>query len=307
MDRREFIKTSLIAGGITGAGLIFKGPQALFSQTKMNQNTFPDLIAVKGGEPDKMFDIGIQALGGIQNFVKKGQSVVIKPNIGWNRPPEYGANTNPLLIKRIIEHCINAGAKKVYVFDNSCDFWEDCYKNSGIEKAAKDAGATVVPAFAKSYYNNVEIKNGKILKNALVHELILSSDVFINVPIIKHHGGARMSLSMKNLMGAIYDRGFYHSNGLQQCIADFMLFKKPDLNVIDGYYVMMRNGPRGLSKNDVTNMKYQILSKDPVAADAASAKIFGVEPADVPHIKIANDMNIGNMNLDKLNIKRLTA
>jgi uncharacterized protein (DUF362 family) len=305
MDRREFLKKSLIAGGIAGASLFFKSPQKIYSQSLDKANPFPDLVAIKGGEPDMMFDMGIKTLGGISNFVKKGQTVVIKPNIGWNRTPEYGATTNPLLIKRIIEHCKVAGAKKIYVFDNPCDFWEDTYKNSGIEKASKEAGADVVPADSASYYSSVEIKNAKLLKRVKVHELILNSDVFINVPILKEHGSSRLTIAMKNLMGIVYDRGFYHSNGLHQCIADFCLYRKPDLNVVDAYYVMMKNGPRGRTGADTATMKYQLLSKDIVAIDAAAAKIFGVDPSDIPYIKMANDMNIGNMNLDKLNIKRI--
>ena len=242
------MKKGLITGGIVSASLFIKNPQKIFSQTKDKASPFPDLVAIKGGEPQEMFDMGIKALGGISNFVKKGQTVVIKPNIGWNRTPEIGATTNPLLIKRIIEHCKEAGAKKIYVFDNPCDFWEDTYKNSGIEKASKDAGAVVAPANSSSYFNNVEIKNAVLLKNVKVHELILSSDVFINVPILKQHGSSRLTIAMKNLMGIVYDRGFYHSNGLHQCIADFCLFKKPDLNVVDAYYVMLKNGPRGRSK-----------------------------------------------------------
>jgi len=84
-------------------------------------------VAIKGGEPDTMFDKGIAAFGGMQNFVKKGQKVVIKPNIGWDAVPEKGADTNPKLIGRIIQHCFNAGAKEVFVFDHTCDNWNRCY------------------------------------------------------------------------------------------------------------------------------------------------------------------------------------
>lgn len=301
MDRRDFLKKGLILGGVTGASLFFYKGKSLIAQS-----TSPDLVAIKGGEPEVMFDNGIKAFGGMNRFVKKGQTVAIKPNIGWNRTVEYGANTNPKLIKRIIEHCKDAGAKKIYVFDHSCDHWEYTYKNSGIEKAAKEAGATVVPANSESYYQSVKISKGKILKNAKVHELIMGSDVFINVPILKSHGSARLTIAMKNLMGAVWDRGYYHSNGLHQCIADFCSFRKPDLNIVDAYYVLLRNGPRGRSTDDVAIMKYQIISKDIVAADAASAKIFGLSPDDISHIKIANNMGVGNMNLDQLNIKRLT-
>jgi uncharacterized protein (DUF362 family) len=302
MNRREFIKNSLILGGATVTSFFIKSNKNIIAQS----NQMPDLVAIKGGEPEIMFDNGIKAIGGMGRFVKKGQTVVIKPNIGWNRTVEYGANTHPKLVKRIIEHCKQAGAKKVYVFDHPCDHWVSTYKNSGIEKAVKDAGATVVPADTEKYYENVKIPEGKTLKNTQIHELILDSDVFINVPILKSHGSTRLTIAMKNLMGAVWDRGYYHGKGLHQCIADFCTYKKPDLNIVDAYYVMKKYGPRGGSLANVANMKYQLISKDIVAIDAAATKVFGLNPEQISYIQRAYDMGIGNMNLEKLKIKRLT-
>lgn len=264
-----------------------------------------DLVAVRDGGPDVMFDKAIASLGGMTKFVKKGQKVVVKPNIGWDVAPERAGNTNPKLVGRIIRHCLDAGASEVYVFDNTCDAWNLCYKNSGIEKAVKDAGGKLVPGNTEGYYQEVQIPRGKMLKSAKVHELILSSDVFINVPVLKHHSSANVSLSMKNLMGIVWDRRYWHRNDLQQCIADFASWRKPTLNVIDGYRVMMRNGPRGVSEADVVNMKQMIVSADMVAADAAATKIFGSQPADIPHIRIASEMKVGTMELDKLSINRI--
>ena len=119
------------------------GYEKAFAGKRLPSNVDYDLVAVMGGEPAAMFDMGIQALGGMGAFVKKGQKVLVKPNIGWDVVPEKGGNTNPLLVKRIIEHCYRAGAKEVYVFDNTCDNWIKCYKNSGIEQAVKDAGAKI--------------------------------------------------------------------------------------------------------------------------------------------------------------------
>jgi uncharacterized protein (DUF362 family) len=252
-----------------------------------------------------MFDKGIQSLGGMKSFIKKGQTGVVKPNIGWDAIPERAANTNPILIKRIIQHCFEAGAKDVYVFDHTCDNWKRCYSNSGIETAVKDAGGKVVSGESESYYQQVSLKSGKKLTNTKVHELILESDVFINVPILKHHSGADLTISMKNLMGIVWDRGYWHRSDLHQCIADFATYRKPDLNIVDAYFVMKRNGPRGVSKEDVLTLKSQIISSDIVAADAAAAKLFNSEPDEIDHIRIAHEMKIGNMNLDQLNINRI--
>jgi len=302
MKRRHFLIKSLQAGAITAATASAFDIPNLFANTLPSS---PDLVAVKGGMPDVMFDKAIAELGGLSKFVKKGQTVVIKPNIGWDVVPENAGNTNPLLVKRIIEHCFNAGAKSVYVFDHTCDNWTSCYKTSGIERYASDAGAKVVSGANESYYQEVTIPGAKKLKEAKVHELILESDVFINVPILKDHSSSRMTSAMKNLMGVVWDRGEWHRNDLHQSITDFSAYRKPDLNIIDAYLVMKRNGPRGVSREDVVEMKSLMISTDIVAADAAAAKLFGLEPADIRYIKLAHDAKLGRMDLDKLSIKRI--
>lgn len=303
MKRRDFLKSGLIAGASVTISGVFGSYFAKSSYSKTNAY---DLVAIKGGEPDQMFDEAIKYFGGIKNFVKKNQKVLIKPNIGWDTPPERGANTNPKLVARVIKHCFDAGAKEVYVFDHTCDDWKRTYSNSGIEKAVKDAGGTIVPGNSEGYYQDVSINFGKSLTKAKVHELILDSDVFINMPVLKHHGSAKLTIAMKNMMGVVWDRGYWHRNDLHQCIADYSTYsKKPVLNIVDAYYVMKQNGPRGVSAQDVVMMKSQIISTDIVAADAASAKLFGVEPDDIPYIRIADSMGIGKKDLSKLNIKRI--
>jgi len=306
MKRRDFLKRSVGTGLLAGTALSIGGVGKLFANTSpIYQDAEYDLVAIKGGKPEVMFDKAITKFGGMKNFVKKNQTVVVKPNIGWDAVPERAANTNPNLIKRIVEHCFDAGAKDVYVFDNTCDTWSRCYSNSGIEKAVKDAGGKIVPGNSEKYYQEVEVKEGKNLKSAKVHELILESDVFLNVPVLKNHGGARLTISMKNLMGIVWDRRYWHRNDLNQCIADFATFRKPDLNIVDAYQVMKKNGPRGVSVADVIPLKSQIISTDMVAADTASAKIFGMNPDEVAYIGLADEMNVGTKNLDDLSISRL--
>jgi len=305
MKRRDFVRKGLGAGIAASTAMVFGNIERLFARSPVNPELPFDLVAVMNGEPEVMFDKAIESLGGMKTFVKAGQKVVIKPNIGWDVSPERGGNTNPKLIKRIIEHCVNAGAKDVYVFDNTCDEWSKCYKTSGIEEAAKAAGAKVVPGHSESYYREVTISKGISLKKARVHELILDSDVFINVPVLKHHSSAELSMAMKNLMGVVWDRMYWHRHNLHQCIADFASFRKPDLNVIDAYRVMMKNGPRGVSVSDVITYKTQILSADIVAADAAAAKVFGSDPSDISYIVKASELGVGTIDLDSLRINRI--
>jgi uncharacterized protein (DUF362 family) len=110
---------------------------------------------------------------------------------------------------------------------------------------------------------------------------------------------------MKNLMGVVWDRGAWHRNDLHQCIADYATYRKPALNIVDAYAVLRQNGPRGVSVEDVSVMKSQLLSTDMVAIDAAAAKLFGSDPADIRYIGLAAAQGVGSMALDRLNIKRI--
>ena len=305
MERRTFIKSTAVAGLVSGITLNLPGAVTGEIAKSAKLSGSYDLVAIKGGEPAEMFDQGIAALGGMGKFVKSGQTVVVKPNIGWAKTPETAANTNPELVKQIIEHCFKAGAKEVYLLDHTCNAWRDCYKKSGLAEVAKAAGAKVVCGNYKKDYRTIDIPQGKRLKSAMVHKIILDCDVLINVPVLKNHGGAVMTCSMKNLMGVVWDRRYFHKNNLQQCIADFVTVRKPDLNVVDAFRVMKNGGPRGRRLADVVEMRYQLISPDIVAVDTAASKILGINSKRIPHLKLAEELKLGTMDIDKLNVKRI--
>ena len=304
MNRRDFMKKVIGTGIVAGSTVAFGDYARLFAAAGDSPQAF-DLVAVRGGEPEVMFDKAIASLGGIQEFVPKGSKVLVKPNIGWDVPPERAGNTHPKLVARIVEQCLSAGAKEVSVFDHTCDPWMQCYRNSGIERAVKDAGGRIVSGDSEGYYQKVAVPKGKRLTETKVHELLLEADVFINVPVLKHHSSSMITVGMKNLMGVVWDRGYWHRNDLHQCIADFASYRKPTLTVVDAYNVMKQNGPRGVSAGDVVAMKSLIVSRDLVAADAAAAKLFGAEPDDIPHIQLAAEMNLGRIDLNGLSINRI--
>lgn len=310
MNRRDFLKSCLAAGVGYGLSpyLIGRSAESAFSGEEAGGDGgsgLPDIVAVRNGEPATMFDRGIAAMGGMGRFVKKGQTVAIKPNASWDAGIEMAGNTNPDLVNRIAAHCIEAGAKRVLVFDHAIEHWQRCLEVSGIGAAAKEAGAILAPAEAERYYHKQQV-GGKTLKDALVHEAVLEADVLISVPILKHHGGAGITGGIKNLMGAVWDRRFYHAQGLSQCIADFLLLRKPDLTVIDAYRILTRNGPRSRSAADVKLAKMQILSTDAVAADASGARLLGKEPSDYEHLRIAHAMGLGMLDPGKLNARRIS-
>lgn len=305
MKRRDFIYKGIGAGLLTGIGFHSNLFGSVMPGKSIGPASLYDMVAIRGGEAEVMFEKAIASLGGMKAFVKPNQTVVVKPNIGWDSVPEKGADTNPKLVAKIIEHCLQAGAKDVYVFDNTCDNWQKCYANSGIEKAVKDAGGKIVTGKSESMYQEVELKSAKSLRKAKVHELVMSCDVFINVPVLKHHQSTTITAAMKNMMGVVWDRGYWHRNDLPQCIADFPTFRKPDLNILDAYRVMKKNGPRGVSVEDTITMKAQLISTDIVAIDAAAIKLFGLEPSSIAYMGKAVELGVGTMDLDNLNINRL--
>ena len=190
MDRRDFLKKTAALAAL-GAVSKLAAPLEAAAPVKKNNNGIPDLVVVRNGEPEEMFERLIRELGGMEKYVKPGQTVLVKPNIAWNQPPEMAANTNPDLVAAIIRHCKKAGASKVYVFDTTCNYWEDTYKTSGIREAAEKAGAIVVGGdsntdkeYLSKNYSEVTVPGAKTLKKMVNHNLVRECNVFINVPIL---------------------------------------------------------------------------------------------------------------------------
>ncbi|MDR0543121.1 MAG: DUF362 domain-containing protein [Dysgonamonadaceae bacterium] len=305
MKRRDFLRTTLAAGAA-----VMMSDSLLANPSKLMVESTPDMVAVKGGEPAQMLQEALKTLGGIGKYVKKGHNVVIKPNIGWDKKPEFAADTNPELVGELVKQCLAAGARKVTVFDHTCDNWQRCYNNSGIKQAVESAGGVMVPGNDPSYYKEIKLPKAVKLKSAKIHQALLEADVWFNVPILKNHDGARMSIAMKNYMGIVEDRPYFHSNDLQQCIADICTWdKKPALNIIDAYRCLLRNGPQGRSVKDAYQMKALIVSKDIVAADTAAIRMFNqvekISIDDVGHIANGEKLRLGTQKIDQLNIKRI--
>lgn len=308
MDRREFLKYAVFAGA--ASVIDFSGMAKLMAAGQPSISSTADMVAVMGGEPVPMLNRMLEEYGGIGQFVKRGNKVVIKPNIGWDRAPEMAANTNPALIGALVKLCKDAGASQVQVFDHTCNEWTACYKNSGIRAAVEANGGTMVPGNDESYYVNVSLPNGAKLKSAKVHRSLQECDVWFNVPILKNHGSARMTCAMKNYMGIVWDRQIFHSTDLQQCIADSVTYaKKPALHIVDAYRILVQNGPQGKGPEDVVVIKSLLASKDPVAVDAAALALYNqakpITLNDASHILRGEELKLGSTKLDALNIKRI--
>jgi uncharacterized protein (DUF362 family) len=300
IDRRTFLALSTI----TGSGILMgKGLDILLATA--DAGTVPDLVVAhgKGKSPGSITKAAVDSMGGMKKFVSRGDIVVVKPNIAWDRLPEQAANTNPEVVATIVKLCFEAGAKKVRVFDRSVNDPRRCYLQSGIEPAAAALGAEVV-YIDERRFREVSIK-GQVLKSWPLYRDILEADKVINVPVAKHHALARLTLSMKNWMGVMGgQRGRIHQK-IGESLADIALVIKPTLTVLDAVRILTAHGPQGGNLQDVKKLDTVIVGRNQVVVDSYGATLFGLKGSDLSYVNAAHRAGIGTMNLEKLNIKKL--
>jgi len=246
----------------------------------------------------------INAVGGIGRFVKPGNLVVVKPNMGWDRSSELAANTHPLVVRAVVEECLAAGARKVKVFDHTCNDSRRCYVNSGIEAALKGIKGVECKQIENERFRKVAL-NGQFLKEWELYDEALAADVFINVPIAKHHGLTKLTLGLKNVMGVMGgNRGYIHRN-IDVALADVNAHLKSHLTVIDATRILTAHGPQGGSLADVKVLNRVIASVDIVAADAVATTLFGMKPGDIAVTVAAHRRGLGEMNLDRIKVVKV--
>lgn len=313
--RRDFIKRSskaglgvLTAGGV-GFWLRARSEHPLRGVSAAGMRDYrvdggpetPDMVVVKGGEPAELTKAAISRLGGMEAFVSRGDVVVLKPNIGWDRVPQQAANTNPEVVKTMVELCFDAGAKKVVVTDVSCNEARRCFRRSGIAKSAESVGATVIlPEDRK--FRDIRI-NGEVLSVWPLFTPIIEADKVINLPILKHHNLARATMAMKNWYGMLGGRRNQLHQNIDVSIADLSSFMRPTLTVLDAYRVLMTNGPQGGNLEDVKVCKTLIAGTDPVAIDSHGATFLALEPSQIPYLQIAHERGVGNINTSELAVE----
>lgn len=235
--------------------------------------------------------------------MKPGQRVLIKPNICVSREPQYAATTNPEVVATLVTLCREAGAAKVVVFDQGFSGVSTAYKVSGIEAAVTAAGGEM-GTFSRLKYKTTPIPQGKDIKSWSIYEDALTYDVLINVPIAKNHDLAQLTLSMKNLLGVVDNRGGFHSN-IGQRLADLGTVVRPQMVLIDAVRILVRNGPTGGNLNDVRQTNTVIASVDPVAADAYGATLFGMKGDDLAYVRAGAALGLGNKDLASLRLAEL--
>ena len=262
----------------------------------------PEMAVITGDDPAQLAFQAIEELGGMRRFISRGDIVLVKPNIGWDRTPEQAANTNPDVVAEIVRQCVNAGAKKVIVTDTSCNDPRRCFQRSGIADAAQRAGAEVIlpdPAMFK----DVDLQ-GEVLRAWPVLSPFLNVDKVINVPIAKHHSLTGTTLGMKNWYGMLGGPRHQLHQKIHESLVDLADFVRPTLTMVDCYRILIRNGPTGGNLQDVLLKKTMVAGTDPVALDAYVAKAFwNLEVADLPYLKMAATRGLGTYDFEKVRTK----
>jgi len=303
--RRDFLKASALVGGglmtadftalVRAALAADPLPAMAIARWDESKLATADLTAAAVG----LTEAAVASLGGMDRFVDKGETVWIKPNIGWNRRPELAANTNPDVVGTLVRLCLEAGAKTVKVGDHPCHPARQAYRNSGIAKTVEEAGGKMVYLDEKRF---VDTKlDGEYLKEWPVYLEVAEADLVINVPILKHHGLTRCSMAMKNYMGVIGgNRSAWHQN-MEACLTDITRYMKPRVTVLDAVRVLTDHGPQGGDPGDVEVRGIVAAGTDIVAIDAFGSTLLGHQPEDIAHVAGAARRGLGTLDYASLN------
>jgi uncharacterized protein (DUF362 family) len=324
MDRRCFLARMASGAVATGLGLFTTCGKTSVGRASASANaaaggtSSPSLIArARGADYPAITRAAVEALGGISKHVPHGASVVIKPNVGWDRPVHVCANTNTEVLRAVIEMVLEAGARDVRIVDHPVDSQNPvrAFEHSGMNALAKETGIEAYPVQQREGYVRVEIPHGVTLKSAEVIREVLDADVLINVPVAKSHACTKFTGALKNWMGIVYDRRFFHHNfmtnyrtspehwnHIAQCIADIQLRIRPALTVMDATTIMTTNGPGGPGRLEQKNEV--LAAEDPVALDTYAVGLFeNIALHEVWSIDRAAKLGLGQMDLSKVEIR----
>ncbi len=329
-SRRQFLEAAggtAVLGGLYGLtffqGEGFASPKNI-RPAPGSQPGIPD-IAVVEGNPTTYGDIteqAVNAVGGISRFVKKGDKVVITPNMGWMRTPDQAATTHPAVIRRLVQMVQQAGASRITLIDYALDDWKLAYQICGARDAVKGTMASLLSPDHPTMYRKVAIQSkvpNKTTDGAdydprhhydrieqMLPRDIIEADCFIVNPVVKDHEAAVITIAMKKLMGCIWNRKDYHRYGLHPCIAELNMYLRPTLIVTDATRALQTRGPKG--PGIVTTPNKVLAGTDPVAMDSYCCQFLtvnGVTPDQVPHLIIADSLGRGKVDTSGLNIEEI--
>jgi uncharacterized protein (DUF362 family) len=253
--------------------------------------------------PEQLVRRAVDAMGGMGKFVSRGDVVVVKPNIGWDRMPIHAANTNPDVVASVIRLAYEAGAKRVVVADGSCNDPNRCFQRSGIWRAAYELGADVVLP-QEHRFRTMRLK-GDVLDEWPIFTTLVDCDKVINVPVAKHHNLAKFTAAMKNWYGVLGGRRNRLHQNIDTSIADLATFMRPTLVVMDAWRVLVRNGPQGGNIDDARDMHTVVASVDQVAADAFGCTLIGQKRENLAYLAMGEQRGLGTARWESLRVREV--
>lgn len=305
LGRREF----LVKLAAAGAALPLV-PGILGAQEEEEQF---DVVVARGRSLRRQLRAALAPFGGMKSFVGKGAKVVLKPNVSFRSPPEWGNVTSPKLVYETAKLCLGAGASKVTVVDHPLAGGAACFKATGLRAALSRAQpAEVLPAVERSQYAALPAREGvpagaaKALEGVEVVKEALDADVIINIPQAKCHNATRISLGLKNLMGLVWDRAAFHQADLDGMIAALGAALRPALTILDATRALVTNGPTGPGRTETPGAV--VVGTAPASVDAYAvglARWYGRKwrPGQVRHIVEASSLGLGEIDTKKLRVK----
>ena len=251
------------------------------------------VVVVKGNDPATMVPRGLRSLG-VEVHRRK---VVIKPNLIADRP--YPVTTPTDTVEALVKF-FKDDNQLIIAEGSGFDDTHTIYRNQGYVELANYHGVKLVDLNSEEF-EVLKKAEATVLKR-FEFPLVLKGAYLISAAVLKQHSSARVTLSLKNMLGATIgrDKGRFHKLGIEESIVDINRYKRPDLAVIDGR-LSLSSELGGEQKR----FEVMIFSNDPVAADAVGATTLGLDPSTVEHLKLAKEAKLGVCDLKKIKVVRL--
>ncbi|MBU4372027.1 MAG: DUF362 domain-containing protein, partial [Proteobacteria bacterium] len=251
------------------------------------------------------------AVGGIDNIIQKGETVLIKPNLAFQAPPESFSVVDPRVIEALIAYLKeNSQAKEIWIGDNPSlgqhvGRARPAFEASGMRAAAERGGADRIIFFDEEELVDVEIAGARLYRHAKVFKPFLDADRVINLPKMKTHLAGTVTLGVKNWQGIIPN---VHPSGEQQDVhrldlgqkcADLLRVREADLTLVDAVIAMEGQGPHAGSP---VEMNLFIAGRQTVAVDAVTAYVMGFETVEIPAVRIAATEGLGEREIENIEV-----
>jgi uncharacterized protein (DUF362 family) len=297
LTRREFLK---ITASLALTSII---PKSLLAA---DQEDSP-VIGVARGDRTKLVRGAVDLIGGIDEFIKPGDRVCIKPNISFAANIDCGATTSPEVVKQVVELCLEAGAAKVTILDHTIQSSDLCVEKSRIAEARVDKKLVdLLTPDRERQFTEIEIPGSTELKSVKIAKVLQAADKLINLPTAKSHSATGVSLGIKNLMGLIWDRGRLHQVNIHRAIAELGLVLKPALTIVDATRALTNGGPGGPGKTVFLNTV--VAGTDMVAVDSYTVGLTSwydraFTGNNVKYLVAAAELGLGEISIDKVAIK----